>query len=109
MDIERTNELTEVFNQTMKRAYECMGKDGFRIPASEGKSKRPISMTLYETLFYYYTMFQADVPLSEIKRGVDELLEDEDYLMSLQHSVDSSVNVRKRFEKVMEKYKEIVC
>jgi hypothetical protein len=54
-------------------------------------------------------MFQADVPLSEIKRGVDELLEDEDYLMSLQHSVDSSVNVRKRFEKVMEKYKEIVC
>jgi hypothetical protein len=109
MDMNRINELIDVFDQTMKRSYACMGRDGFRIPASEGKTKRPISMTLYETLFYYYTLFSEGFPLSEMKRGIDELLQDEDYLISLQHSVDSSVNVRKRFEKVIEKYKEIIC
>ena len=44
----------------------------------------------------------------EMKKGVVELLQDEEYLRSLQHSVDSSVNVKKRFGKVKEKYKEII-
>ena len=100
--------LKQLFDRTMTRAYQCLGKDGFRIP-SNGKIRRPISMTLFETLFYYFTCFdKTSVSNLEMKKGVVELLQDEEYLRSLQHSVDSSVNVKKRFGKVKEKYKEII-
>ena len=108
MDLNSIFLLKQLFDRTMTRAYQCLGKDGFRIP-SNGKIRRPISMTLFETLFYYFTRFdKTSVSNLEMKKGVVELLQDEEYLRSLQHSVDSSVNVKKRFGKVKEKYKEII-
>lgn len=108
MDLDSIFLLKQLFDRTMTRAYQCLGKDGFRIP-SNGKIRRPISMTLFETLFYYFTCFdKTSVSNLEMKKGVVELLQDEEYLRSLQHSVDSSVNVKKRFGKVKEKYKEII-
>ncbi len=103
-----TAALKHLFDQTMKMAYRCSGKDGFRIP-SKGKAKRPISMTLFETLFYYYTLFEDGKVYTNqvIRGGIESLLEDKQYLQSLQHAVDSSVNVNKRFQKVIQKYKEI--
>ena len=105
MDLNSIFLLKQLFDRTMTRAYQCLGKDGFRIP-SNGKIRRPISMTLFETLFYYFN--KTSVSNLEMKKGVVELLQDEEYLRSLQHSVDSSVNVKKRFGKVKEKYKEII-
>lgn len=105
MEKEQLIQIENLFNETMIKSYNCLGEDGFRIP-SNGKVRRPISMTLFETLFYYFTLFETDLKLA--KRGVEELLKDEAYLKSLQHSVDSSVNVKIRFEKVIEKYKEIM-
>ena len=108
MDLNSIFLLKQLFDRTMTRAYQCLGKDGFRIP-SNGKIRRPISMTLFETLFYYFTCFdKTSVSNLEMKKGVVELLQDEEYLRSLQHSADSSVNVKKRFGKVKEKYKEII-
>ena len=108
MDLNSIFLLKQLFDRTMTRAYQCLGKDGFRIP-SNGKIRRPISMTLFETLFYYFTCFdKTSVSKKKKKKGVVELLQDEEYLRSLQHSVDSSVNVKKRFGKVKEKYKEII-
>ena len=108
MDLNSIFLLKQLFDRTMTRAYQCLGKDGFRIP-SNGKIRRPISMTLFETLFYYFTCFdKTSVSNLEMKKGVVELLQDEEYFRSLQHSVDSSVNVKKRFGKVKEKYKEII-
>ena len=108
MDLNSIFLLKQLFDRTMTRAYQCLGKDGFRSP-SNGKIRRPISMTLFETLFYYFTCFdKTSVSNLEMKKGVVELLQDEEYLRSLQHSVDSSVNVKKRFGKVKEKYKEII-
>lgn len=106
MSPDKLKKLEGVFDHTMKRASECMGADGFRIP-SDGRVKRPISMTLFETLFYYYTLFPENYATDKMRLGIEELLKDEEYLRSLQHSVDSSVNVKKRFQKVIEKYKEI--
>lgn len=109
LDDEKIQELTILFDRTMWLAYRCSGADGFRIP-STGKIKRPISMTLFETLFYYYTLFKewdesdaADL----IRAGIKKFFDNEEYLRSLQHSVDSSVNVKKRFETVITEYKEI--
>lgn len=107
MPKEKIYNIEKLFDDTMKRSYACLGADGFRIP-SDGKIKRPISMTLFETVFYYYTLFPENFSLDEMKRGIEELLQDGSYLRSLQHSVDSSVNVKNRFEKVKQKYEEIV-
>lgn len=107
LPIEKIQEIEILFDNTMKRAKDCLGVDGFRIP-SNGKIKRPISMTLFETLFYYYTLFPEEFCLLKIKNGIKDLLVDESYLRSLQSSVDSSVNVKNRFEKVKLKYKEII-
>lgn len=55
-------------------------------------------MTLFETLFYYYTLFgQKKEYSNNAKRHRKSV---EGYLQSLQHSVDSSVNVKKRFKEV---------
>lgn len=90
MDLNSIFLLKQLFDRTMTRAYQCLGKDGFRIP-SNGKIRRPISMTLFETLFYYFTCFdKTSVSNLEMKKGVVELLQDEEYLRSLQHSVDNS-------------------
>lgn len=107
MSSEKLTELEDLFDTTMQRADKCLGPDGFRIP-SESKTKRPISMTLFETLFFYYTLFGNDCDYNKMRKGISELLRDEQYLKSLQHSVDSSVNVNCRFKKVVEKYKEII-
>lgn len=103
---ERIKEIKDMFDDTMKRASECLGEDGFRLP-SHTTIRNPISMTLFETLFYYYTLFPQNYNINKIREGIYELLEDKNYLESLQNSIDSSVNVKKRFEKVQEKYKEI--
>lgn len=100
-------DIEVLFDYTMKKSYQCLGENGFRIP-SDNKIRRPISMTLFETLFYYFTLFDTKTDMEKMHRGVDELLKDEEYLKSLQHSVDSSVNVKLRFDKVIEKYKEIL-
>lgn len=104
---DQLKELRELFDKTMWKAYQCSGADGFRIP-STGKVKRPISMTLFETLFYYYTLFGESNDYELMKCGIIDLLQDEQYLKSLQHSVDSSVNVKIRFEKVIAEYREIM-
>ena len=106
LDENETNELRMLFDGTMKMAYQCSGADGFRIP-SKKKSKRPVSMTLFETLFFYYTLFGETRENATIRKGIESLLCDEEYLQSLQHSVDSSVHVKTRFIKVIEKYEEI--
>lgn len=106
LDENETNELRMLFDDTMKMAYQCSGADGFRIP-SKKKSKRPVSMTLFETLFFYYTLFGETREYATIRKGIESLLCDEEYLQSLQHSVDSSVHVKTRFIKVIEKYEEI--
>ena len=61
-------------------------------------------MTLFETLFYYYTLFGESDDYVSMRKGIQELLDDIEYLKSLQHSV----NVKRRFEKVTTKFKEIM-
>lgn len=43
-----------------------------------------------------------------MRQGIKELLRDAEYLESLQYTVDSSFRVAKRFQKVTDKYKEII-
>lgn len=104
---EEIKRLEQVFDSVMRRAYFCFGEDVFRIP-TEGKIKRPVSMTLFESLFWYFTLVEEKELYTEASiTGVEELLTDEEYLDSLQYSVDRTSSVETRFRKVEDKIKEI--
>lgn len=79
MEASELEKLKKLFDQTMQTANHCLGQDGFRIP-SDGKIKRPISMTLFETLFYYYTLFGESDDYVSMRKGIQELLDDTEYL-----------------------------
>ena len=58
--------------------------------------------------YYYYTLFEKNFDINMMRQGIKELLRDAEYLESLQYTVDSSFRVAKRFQKVIDKYKEII-
>ncbi len=104
----KLEELKAEFERTMRHIYRVLGDNAFRIPAPYER-RRPISMTLFEALYYLFQEFETvdDAKVrSRLTDAVDELLLDKDFLDSLQFSVDSKNHVDIRFQKVMEKYQE---
>lgn len=100
-------ELKEEFNRNMRHIYFVLGEDAFRIPGFDGR-RRPISMTLFEALYYLFQNFKTvtEADREILSCCVEELLADEEFLNSLQSSVDSKNHVDIRFNKVMKKYRE---
>lgn len=100
-------ELKEEFERTMWHIYHIIGDNAFRIP-TEYERRRPISMTLFEALYYLFQQFVKvdNEDIRKLQDIVKELLEDQEFLKSLQFSVDSKNHVDIRFHKVMEKYQE---
>lgn len=102
-------ELVELFLRVMRACYRNLGEDAFRIPTDSGR-RRPVSMTLFESLFYFTALLETDGKKysSKIEQtAVEELLEDSVFLDALTYNVDSAVHVQERFEAVERKYKEI--
>lgn len=103
------DELRTLFLKVMKSCYQNLGEDAFRIPTDSGR-RRPVSMTLFESLFYFTALIETDqyeYPLRTEKTAVDEMLEDSVFLDALTYNVDSAVHVQERFGAVEQKYKEI--
>lgn len=101
------DELKWEFERNMRHIYYVLGEDAFRIPGENGR-RRPISMTLFEALYYLFQNFD-EISASEkrvLAACVKALLRDQEFLTSLQFSVDSKNHVDIRFQKVMEKYRE---
>ena len=93
-------QMEEDFKTIMDRINKVFGEDAFRIENKAGR-RRPISMTLFETI--YYMLFLAknrNLTDEQIKNLYRKLLDDTEYMDAVQYSVDSSRNVRMRFEKV---------
>ena len=108
-DISR-EELKNLFIKVMKRCYSKLGENAFRIPTDSGR-RRPVSMTLFESLFYFVTLMeenQRELSAGAERKALDEMLEDSVFLDALTYNVDSAVHVQNRFETVEQKYKEIV-
>ncbi len=99
--------LKEEFERTMWHIYHIIGDNAFRIP-TEYERRRPISMTLFEALYYLFQPFVQikEEDITKLQESVKELLKDPVFLESLQFSVDSKNHVDIRFHKVMEKYQE---
>lgn len=105
-DTDYIEEIKWHFKKVMERIYRVLGKDAFRIPSASGL-RRPISMTLFEALFYLFMLLGEHVPEDVIREGVKELMQDTEFLRCLQFSVDSSSAVQTRFEKVYQAYREM--
>lgn len=102
--------LKSLFFRVMRRCYNQLGENAFRIPTDSGR-RRPVSMTLFESVFYFVALIEEnelDLPWGTERAAVDEMLEDSVFLNALTYNVDSAVHVQERFATVERKYREIV-
>lgn len=96
------------FSEIMKNIYQILGEDAFRI-GTQDLRKRPISMTLFEVLYYlFYLLHGEKIVHSKVQNVVSNFMKDQKFLRALQHSVDSSYSVHNRFEKIINSYGEII-
>lgn len=102
-------ELQQLFCKVMGDIWRILGEDAFRIPSDSGR-RRPVSMTLFESLFYFFALQEEGeqtIEPTDIQNAVNQMLEDSVFLDSLTYNVDSKVHVDERFRIVIEKYKEL--
>ena len=102
--------IQEIFLEEMLVIYDILGEDAFRIP-TENKKRRPVSMILFESLFYFFRLIMKDsegLDTSDITKAVQEIMEDSVFLEALTYNVDSAVHVEERFRVVTQKYKELL-
>ncbi len=110
MSEQEIEDISKVFRAEMKVTYDILGEDAFRIP-TENTKRRPVSMTLFESLFYFMGLVlndKKDFAPSDIVKAVEEILEDSVFLEALTYNVDSAFHVEERFRVVTQKYKELL-
>jgi hypothetical protein len=92
--------LEEAFTKAMKYSYNLFGSDGFRFE-TQHTNRRPINMPLFEALAYGFAIWQGeDSQKVSLKKLIIELKEEFDNHEYFSKSVDSSVSVKYRFERV---------
>ena len=107
MHKEEINVISDKFDKIMGRIYSLLGSDAFRLKG-EHNNRRPISMTLFESLYYlFYLLDGIMYNEAELKNGIFGLLEDQEYLDALQSSVDSAISSEVRFDKVKNLYEVV--
>ncbi len=105
MENNKIEEIKKVFIQAMENSYEILGENAFRIP-STGR-KRPINMSLFESLSYLMSHPSVKENQEIIKEKVANLFKDEDFLNALTEKVDSTSSVKIRFSKMDKILEEI--
>lgn len=109
MSSEGIERLEQLFCEVMECVYSTLGPDAFRIPTDSGR-RRPVSMTLFESLFYFFALLaegESNAEREKICTAVDEMLEDSVFLEALTYNVDSKIRVDDRFQVVTDKYEEL--
>ncbi|WP_242835717.1 DUF262 domain-containing protein [Butyrivibrio sp. AC2005] len=100
--------ISNRFDRIMNNIYELLGSDAFRLKGNYG-IRRPISMTLFESLYYlFYLLDGKNYDKEKLTQRIAELLTDKDYLDSLQSSVDSAKSATTRFDKVKKIYEGVL-
>nr|VFJ47117.1 MAG: Protein of unknown function DUF262 [Candidatus Kentron sp. DK] len=112
-------EFPALFDEAMKSCIEILGQGCFRLPKkSDGLIRRPINMALFETAGYLIIelreririkkLVDAENKTSEVIKNVFlNLLSDKAFIRSTEYVVDSNKSVKKRFEMVEEKIREV--
>jgi len=90
--------LKKIFKTSMSNVYNFLGSNAFRIPNNE--RKRPINMALFESLSYLMSFDIVNKNPNEVKRKINVLFNDKEFLNSLTERIDSSRSVEVRFSKM---------
>lgn len=106
---EEIRHIQVLFRDVMERVYEALGEDAFRIP-TEGARRRPVSMTLFESLFYFFALLAEGKDATEdnsLYGAVQGMFDDSVFLDSLTYNVDSALHVEDRFRMAEKVYKRL--
>lgn len=110
IDEDVRKEIETLFCGVMDLCFEIGGEEVFRIPDSNER-RRPVSMTLFESMFFFAALLYEDdrnYSIEDVTRKVNEMLVADDFRRALTYNVDSTVHVNDRFLFVENQYKEIV-
>lgn len=101
--------IVSVFEHVMEVAERVVVPlGGFRLPPKQGGNKRPINMTFFESFGYLISSMEA-FPEEIIKQAYDILLHDGQYVDTLTHSVDSKVQIEKRYKQIGETIEKLTA
>jgi len=106
-DNSEIEEIENIFDIAMRNSYNILGKNAFRLPPKSDK-KRPISMALFESIGYLMSfddIVNRDKQNTEQK--VQKLLKDKEFDDIVTYKLDSSINVKSRFDKMDEILEEL--
>ena len=105
LDDRLVDKFKKIFIKSMKNSFDILGENAFRIPNSN--RKRPINMALYESLSYLMSFDIVQKYPDEVKRKINLLFKDQEFLNSLTERIDSSKSVEVRFSKMKNILKEL--
>ena len=99
VEMERIRVVFASVMETASKVIVPLG--GFRLPPKSGGNKRPINMTFFES-FCYLISCMPNSSDEIIAKAYKMLLIDDDYVYTLTHSVDSNVQIEKRYRIIRE-------
>jgi len=104
--------LKNDFKQVMRLTHEFFGKDNFRIPSEQKIKQGRINIAILESVGYFFSRTE-DYFLSQYKEEIIKkyykLIENEDYLNSVQGSTGNIGKVFVRFNLVIEFLGDPIC
>lgn len=100
-------QIKTVFNETMTTASKVvLPLGGFRLPPKPGGNKRPINMAFFESFCYLISRIHGRFK-EKIGDAYAMLLNNEEYVHSLTHSVDSKVQLQNRYKCIEKTIKQL--
>ena len=105
LEEDNLNKLKYIFMKSMENSYEIFRENGFRIPNEI--RKRPINMALFESLSYLMSFNIIKEKKNLVKKKVQDLFDDKEFVNSLEKKIDSSKSVEIRFNKMNEILEEL--
>ena len=99
---DKIENLEHLFQTAMQNSYEIFGENGFRF-AKTGKSTKPIAMALFEIMAYFFSDREiGNLDKDLLKKEVELLKSEFEQSGTCLSGIDSSTNVKYRFEKIKE-------
>lgn len=105
-DTELSN-IKQEFSNIMDNIYSDFGDNAFRM-SSTLNQKKPINMTLFETIVYLYHLLGDKWKPNCAVDAITNLKSDTSFVKLLKSSIDSKKGVENRFQRMIDLYGEIV-
>ena len=105
------NQLKIDFKNSMKKAYIIFDNSAFRKPSKNKTRPNPISKTLFETIsntLEKYSIDEIEIHRKELKDKINLLFNDKEFTFKTSIATNNPPNVRYRFEKIDEVFKNII-